>query len=130
MNPARWPTERDDGGRTVAVRFRYSDARSIDEVRQAVAKWIDNQSEADLTKDLAQHPSVDVRDQETLDVLIDSRPEAGQWKDLMVSVTQAVRTSDPGVELAGSQSYRGHNACRLARSTKCLPQTAGTGQWS
>ena len=85
----------------MAVRFRYSDARSIDEVRQAVAKWIDNQSEADLTKDLAQHPSVDVRDQETLDVLIDSRPESRHWKDWMVSVTQVVRTSAPGVELAG-----------------------------
>ena len=101
MNPAIWPVRRDDGSRTVAVRFRYSDTDAPDQVRQAVATWIEDHPESDLNEDLSRSPSINVLDQESLDLLIEARPDSRHWKDWMVYLTQAIRASVSSVECEG-----------------------------
>jgi hypothetical protein len=103
MTDLVFPSRREDGTFSVAIRYSVSTDEAVSAVRCRITGWIERKSERDdldIATELAQPPSVEVIDAQTIQVVFDGRPTSILWKGLMIEVAQELSTID-GLERLG-----------------------------
>lgn len=97
-----WPSQREDGTVSVAVRLELSQVASIKLIKRRVAEWFAEKTAAgiDLGRDLSTPPSVEILEPSGIDVVFNGTSGSRRWKDWMVDVTREL-TAIGGVRFVG-----------------------------
>lgn len=109
-----WPTKREDGTVSVAIRLEVSEMASIKPVKKCVARWFAEKTAAgvDLARDLSTPPHTEIVGSSGIDVVFNSTSDSRMWKDWVVDLTREV-SAVGGVRVCGfedrvSGTFRSH----------------------
>jgi hypothetical protein len=107
-----WPSKRDDGTVSVAVRLEVAELVSIKAVKRCVAQWFAEKSGAgiDLARDLSTPPHTEIVGPAGIDVVFDGTSNSRRWKDWMVDLTRELYVLS-GVRVCGFED-RVSGTCR------------------
>jgi hypothetical protein len=97
-----WPSKRDAGTVSVAVRLEVAEVVLIKAVKHCVAQWFAEKSAAgiDLGRVLLTPPYTEIVGPAGIDVVFDGRSSSRRWNDWMVDLTREL-SALKGVRVCG-----------------------------